>query len=44
MPFLKNDERMPLWQQSYDRILASLKSEDFSRIADRQQVVTEGKS
>lgn len=36
MPFLKNDERMPMWQSNYDRIIATLKSEDVQRIGDRQ--------
>ena len=36
MPFLKNDERMPMWQQQYDLIINTLKAEDVVRIADRQ--------
>lgn len=39
MPFLKNDERMPMWQQNYDLIINTLKTEDVSRIGDRQAVV-----
>ena len=39
MPFLKNDERMPMWQQNYDLIIQTLKAEDIQRIGDRQAVV-----
>ena len=39
MPFLKNDERMPMWQAQYDKIINTLKSEDLTRIADRQATV-----
>lgn len=39
MPFLKNDERMAMWQQQYDLIINTLKSEDVQRIGDRQAVV-----
>jgi hypothetical protein len=39
MPFLKNDERMPMWQQNYDLIMQTLKAEDVQRIGDRQAVV-----
>ena len=39
MPFLKNDERMPMWQQNYDLIMQTLKAEDIQRIGDRQAVV-----
>jgi len=39
MPFLKNDERMPLWQQNYDLIMQTLKQEDIQRIGDRQASV-----
>jgi hypothetical protein len=38
MPFLKNDERMPMWQQQYDAIMQTLISEDKLRVADRQAV------
>jgi hypothetical protein len=38
MPFLKNDDRMPMWQQQYDLIIQTLKAEDQSRIGDRQAV------
>lgn len=36
MPFLKNDERIPLWQAQYTQVINSLKAEDIQRIADRQ--------
>ena len=39
MPFLKNDDRMPLWQQQYDAIMQTLKQEDVQRIGDRQAAV-----
>ena len=38
MPFLKNDERIPMWQQQYDLIVNVLKTEDVLRIGDRQAV------
>jgi hypothetical protein len=39
MPFLKNDERMAMWQQNYDLIMQTLKTEDIQRIGDRQASV-----
>ena len=39
MPFLKNDDRMPMWQAQYDKIINTLKTEDLTRIADRQSTV-----
>lgn len=39
MPFLKNDERIPMWQQQYDLIMQTLKQEDVQRIGDRQAAV-----
>jgi hypothetical protein len=39
MPFLKNDERMVMWQQNYDLIIQTLKAEDVQRIGDRQATV-----
>ena len=39
MPFLKNDERTPMWQAQYAAIMQTLKAEDVSRIADRQALV-----
>jgi hypothetical protein len=38
MPFLKNDERIPMWQQQYMQIMEILKTEDVLRIGDRQTV------
>lgn len=34
--FLKNDERIPTWQQTYDRDLGLLNGEDIQKIIDRQ--------
>jgi hypothetical protein len=39
MPYLKNDERMGMWQQQYDLIINTLKSEDVQRIGDRHATV-----
>ena len=39
MPFLKNDERIPMWQSQYSQIMQVLKNEDITRIADRQATV-----
>jgi hypothetical protein len=39
MPFLKNDERIPMWQSQYDKIIAVLQNENTVRIADRQAIV-----
>lgn len=39
MPFLKNDERMPMWQAQYSAIIQTLKAEDVQRIGDRQATV-----
>jgi hypothetical protein len=39
MPFLKNDERIPMWQAQYQQIIDTLKSEDITRIGDRQTAV-----
>ena len=36
MPFLKNDERIPMWQAQYQQVINSLKGEVIQRIADRQ--------
>jgi len=38
MPFLKNDDRTPMWQAQYDKIIAVLKAADVARIGDRQTV------
>lgn len=34
-PFLKNDERIPVWQQMYDRSAQTLNGEDLMKILDR---------
>jgi len=39
MPFLKNDERIPVWQSMYDKSIALLKEEDLTRVGDRQTLV-----
>jgi hypothetical protein len=39
MPYLKNDERLPMWQAQYDQIMNVLKAEDVARIGDRQAIV-----
>jgi hypothetical protein len=39
MPFLKNDERIPMWQAQYTAIMQTLKTEDVQRIGDRQASV-----
>lgn len=38
MPFLKVDERMPMWQAQYDKVMAVLKAEDIQRMGDRQAI------
>lgn len=39
MPFLKNDERIPMWQQQYMQVVEVLKIEDLTRVGDRQTTV-----
>ena len=34
-PFLRNDERIPVWQQFYAEEMAALNAEDLKRIVDR---------
>jgi len=34
-PFVKNDERIPVWQEIYDRDCAILEAQDVKRIIDR---------
>jgi hypothetical protein len=41
MPFLKNDERIPMWRAEYDIAMSSLKTEDTLRIADRQAIAVD---
>lgn len=38
MPFLKNDDRIPMWQAQYQAIMQTLKAEDVQRMGDRQAV------
>jgi len=40
-PFLKNDERMQMWQATYDRAAQSLSGEDLKRILDRTSTRSE---
>ena len=37
-PFLKNDERIQVWQSMYDRAAAMLNGEDLAKILDRSAV------
>lgn len=37
-PFLKNDERINMWQAMYDRAAAAVNGEDLARILDRSTV------
>lgn len=37
-PFLKNDDRIPVWQTMYDRSAAMLNGEDLAKILDRSAV------
>lgn len=37
-PFLKNDSRIPVWQQMYDRAAAMINGEDLAKILDRSTV------
>jgi hypothetical protein len=41
MPFLKNDDRIPMWQSQYDAIMTTLSQEDKLRIADRQAIAVD---
>ena len=41
MPFLKNDDRVPLWQSQYKLIMDILTAEDKLRIADRQAIASD---
>jgi hypothetical protein len=40
-PFLKNDERIGVWQKFYDDAKAALNNEDIKKIVDRATVRTE---
>ena len=37
-PFLKNDERIPVWQNMYEEQIAGLNGQDIQRIIDRAGV------
>jgi hypothetical protein len=41
MPFLKNDERIPMWQAQYEAIMTTLAEEDKLRVADRQAIAVD---
>jgi len=41
MPFLKNDERIPMWQSQYEAIMTTLMEEDKLRVADRQAIAVD---
>ena len=41
MPFLKNDERIPMWQEQYNAIMQTLKAEDVQRTGDRQAIAVD---
>ena len=41
MPFLKNDERIPMWQAQYQAIMQTLTAEDRLRVADRQAIAAD---
>jgi hypothetical protein len=41
MPFLKNDDRIPMWEAQYKQIMDVLKTEDKLRIADRQAIAVD---
>jgi hypothetical protein len=41
MPFLKNDDRVPMWQAQYKLIMDILMAEDKLRIGDRQAIAND---
>jgi len=41
MPFLKNDERVAMWQDQYNQIMQTLTAEDRLRVADRQALAVD---
>ena len=41
MPFLKNDDRVPMWQGQYQAIMQTLSAEDKLRLADRQAIAVD---
>ena len=40
-PMLKNDERVPVWQQMYDRSASTLNGQDLLKVVDRASQRTE---
>lgn len=40
-PFLKNDDRLAMWQLQYNQVMEILKAEDKLRIADRQAIAVD---
>jgi len=40
-PFLKNDERIPVWKQFYSEAVSAINTEDLRRIVDRSTTRTE---
>lgn len=40
-PFLKNDERIPVWEGMYSRALAALNAEDQTRVVDQSAARSE---
>jgi hypothetical protein len=41
MPFLKNDDRLPMWQAIYQQAVDMLMAEDKLRVADRQAIAVD---
>lgn len=41
MPFLKNDDRIPMWEKQYEQIMQVLMAEDKLRVADRQAIAVD---
>lgn len=41
MPFLKNDDRVPMWQAQYKLVMDILTAEDKLRIGDRQAIAND---
>jgi len=41
MPFLRNDDRIPMWQAQYEAIMTTLTQEDKLRVADRQAIAVD---
>jgi hypothetical protein len=41
MPFLKNDNRVQLWQAMYQQAMDILTAEDKLRVADRQTIAVD---